>query len=273
MSDATNRPAGGAPGFAPRPSGPGAGGSSGGGGFNRGPAGGGGGFNRGPGGGAGGFRSGPGGGGGFRSGPGGRRGPGGPGRGGPGGDRRDNRGGDRPVDDLEQKIVDLARVSKVIKGGRRFSFRATIVVGDKKGRIGLGTGKARAVQEAIRKATEHAKGSMKRVNLINGTIPHEVLFKSGGALVLLKPASPGTGVIAGGGIRAVLEAAGVRNVLTKRLGAKSMVNSTRATFEALVNMKSLSEESRRRGKKVTSLAMLGAGKDPVALTGDVQQEN
>jgi small subunit ribosomal protein S5 len=189
-----------------------------------------------------------------------RRGPGG----GPGGPRRDGPGGpggprrDGLPDDMEQKIVDLARVAKVIKGGRRFAFRAMIVVGDKKGRVGLGTGKARAVQDAIRKGTEHAKNNMKKVNLLNGTIPHEVLVKSGGAVVLLKPASPGTGLIAGGGIRAVLEAAGVSNVLTKNLGAKSQMNATRATFEALISLKSLSEESRRRGKKITSLAVVGA---------------
>ena len=128
-----------------------------------------------------------------------------------------------------------------------------IVVGDRKGSIGLGTGKARAVQDAIRKGTERAKANMQKVNLLNGTIPHEVLVKNGAAKVLLKPASPGTGVIAGGGVRAVLEAAGVKNVLTKSLGAKSKMNNTRATFEALMSLKNLDEESRRRGKPVSSL--------------------
>lgn len=196
-------------------------------------------------------------------GPGGRRGPGGPGRGGPGrggpgGPRRDGpggpgRGGPGQDDDFDQRIVDVARVAKVIKGGRRFAFRAMIVVGDRKGRIGLGTGKARAVQDAIRKGTERAKQNMQKVNLLNGTIPHEVLVKNGGAKVLLKPASPGTGVIAGGGVRAVLEAAGVKNVLTKSLGAKSKMNNTRATFDALMSLKNIAEESRRRGKPVSSL--------------------
>jgi small subunit ribosomal protein S5 len=145
------------------------------------------------------------------------RGPGGPGRGGPGrggpggqrrdgpGQRRDQNQGDGP--ELDTRIVDIARVAKVIKGGRRFAFRALIVVGDNKGRVGLGQGKARAVQDAIRKATERAKQNMLHIELMSNTIPHEVTAKFASAKVLLKPASPGTGVIAGGGVRAVLEQA------------------------------------------------------------------
>ncbi len=164
-----------------------------------------------------------------------------------GGGRRDQASQD-PKDNLDQRIVDVARVAKVIKGGRRFAFRALIVVGDNNGKVGLGMGKARAVQDAIRKATDRAKSSMKSVNLSGNTIPHEVLSKHASAKVLLKPASPGTGVIAGGGVRAVLEAAGVKDVLTKSLGAKSKMNATYATFRGLLDLKSLEEEAKARGK-------------------------
>ncbi len=163
------------------------------------------------------------------------------------GPRRDQ-GSQDPKDNLEQRIVDIARVAKVIKGGRRFAFRALIVVGDGNGKVGLGMGKARAVQDAIRKATERAKSSMKSVNLSGPTIPHEVLSKHASAKVLLKPASPGTGVIAGGGVRAVLEVAGVKDVLTKSLGAKSKMNATYATFRGLLELKSLEQEAKARGK-------------------------
>lgn len=145
-------------------------------------------------GGSGGYRGGRGGGG--RGGPGGNRGPGGRDQ------RRDPRQQDKQ-DDLDQRVVDVARVAKVIKGGRRFAFRALIVVGDGHGKIGLGTGKARVVQDAIRKATERARKNMHSVNLLDNTIPHEVTYKHAGSIVLLRPASPGTGVIAGGGVRAV----------------------------------------------------------------------
>lgn len=164
-----------------------------------------------------------------------------------GGGRRDQSSQD-PKDNLDQRIVDVARVAKVIKGGRRFAFRALIVVGDNNGKVGLGMGKARAVQDAIRKATERAKSNMKTVNLSGNTIPHEVLSKHASAKVLLKPASPGTGVIAGGGVRAVLEAAGVKDVLTKSLGAKSKMNATYATFRGLLDLKSLENEAKARGK-------------------------
>src|SRR5512141_1887118 len=136
--------------------------------------------------------------------------------------RRDPRQGNRPreekQEELDQRIVDVTRVAKVIKGGRRFAFRALIVVGNNNGKIGIGIGKARGVQDAIRKATERARNNMKDVNIVAGTIPHEIMVKFGGARVMLKPASPGTGIKAGGGVRAVLEAAGLRDVLTKSLG-------------------------------------------------------
>lgn len=193
-----------------------------------------------------------------RGGPG-QRGPGGPGRGGPGGQRRDGPGqrrdpnqGDGP--ELDTRIVDIARVAKVIKGGRRFAFRALIVVGDNKGRVGLGQGKARAVQDAIRKATERAKQNMLHIELMSNTIPHEVTAKFASAKVLLKPASPGTGVIAGGGVRAVLEAAGVKDVLTKSMGAKSKLNTTYATLTGLQQLKNLEQEARARGKTVDEIA-------------------
>jgi small subunit ribosomal protein S5 len=171
--------------------------------------------------------------------------------------RRDNNRRDPapqdPKDLLDQRIVDVARVAKVIKGGRRFAFRALIVVGDGQGKVGLGTGKARAVQDAIRKATDRAKTNMKQVNVYNGTIPHEVLSKHASAKVLLKPASPGTGVIAGGGVRAVLEAAGIKDVLTKNLGAKSKMNATFATFAGLMQLKNLDQEAKSRGKTVEEI--------------------
>lgn len=152
--------------------------------------------------------------------------------------------------ELDTRIVDVTRVAKVIKGGRRFAFRALIVVGDNHGKVGIGQGKARSVQDAIRKATDRARGSMKSVEVLGSTIPHEIVYKHGSAKVMLKPASPGTGVIAGGGVRAVLEAAGVKDVLTKSLGSKSKLNATYATFEGLQHLKNVNQEAVRRGKSV-----------------------
>jgi small subunit ribosomal protein S5 len=156
-------------------------------------------------------------------------------------------------DQFEERVIEIARVAKVVKGGRRFQFRVTVVVGDKKGTISMGVGKANAVPDAMRKASERARKQMQVVNLAGTTIPHEVLGKVAGARVMLKPASPGTGVIAAGGVRAVLEVAGVRDILTKSQGSANVLNVVQATFDALGQLKSPQEEAARRGKNVKDL--------------------
>jgi small subunit ribosomal protein S5 len=156
-------------------------------------------------------------------------------------------------DQFEERVIEIARVAKVVKGGRRFQFRVTVVVGDKRGTISMGVGKANAVPDAMRKASERARKQMKVVNLSGTTIPHEVLGKVAGARVMLKPASPGTGVIAAGGVRAVLEVAGIRDILTKSQGSANVLNVVQATFDALSQLKSPQEEAVRRGKNVADL--------------------
>ena len=153
----------------------------------------------------------------------------------------------------DERVIEIARVAKVVKGGRRFQFRVTVVAGDNHGKVGMGIGKANAVPDAMRKATERAHKDMRPVAITGTTIPHEVLGNLSGARVLLKPASPGTGVIAGGGVRAVLEAAGIRDILTKSLGSSNVLNVVKATFLALEQLKFPEQEAQRRGKPVKDL--------------------
>lgn len=154
---------------------------------------------------------------------------------------------------FDERVVEIARVAKVVKGGRRFQFRVTVIAGDNHGNVGMGVGKANAVPDAMRKATDRAHRSMKSVILSGTTIPHEVVGETAGARVLLKPASRGTGVIAAGGVRAVLEAAGIHDILTKSMGSANVLNVVKATFDALAQLKSPEEEAARRGKPVAEL--------------------
>ena len=154
---------------------------------------------------------------------------------------------------LDERVVHIGRVSKVVKGGRHFGFRAVVVVGDNNGSVGVGVGKAREVPEAIRKGTERARKDMQKVSLAGTTIPHSIISKFGASQVMLKPATPGTGVIAGGGVRAVLECAGVRDVLTKSLGSPNRLNVVCATMQALHDMSDVEAEAKRRGKPVAQL--------------------
>ncbi len=155
--------------------------------------------------------------------------------------------------EFDERVIEIARVAKVVKGGRRFSFRVTMVVGNNRGKVGVGIGKANSVPDAMRKASERARKEMRKISLFGSTIPHEVIGRVSGARVLLKPASPGTGVIAAGGVRAVLEAAGVSDILTKSLGSNNVLNVVYATMNALDQLRSPEEIARLRGKPVAEV--------------------
>jgi small subunit ribosomal protein S5 len=169
-------------------------------------------------------------------------------------ERERERGRDaEPVEEMDERVIHIARTAKVVKGGRRFSIRAVVVVGDNKGNVGVGVGKAHEVPDAIRKGSDQARKNMRHVAMVDATIPHFVVGEHGAAKVLLRPASPGTGVIAGGGVRAVVEAAGYRDILSKSLGSANILNVVYATFKALAQLKDVGETATLRGVPVSEV--------------------
>ena len=155
--------------------------------------------------------------------------------------------------ELEERVVTINRVTKVVKGGRRFRFAALVVIGDKKGNVGFGTGKANEVPDAIQKAIEAAKKNIINVSIVNSTIPHEVIGVYGAGRVVLRPASAGTGVVAGGPVRAVVELAGISDILSKSLGSATPINVIRATIEGLKSLETVEQVAARRGKTVEEI--------------------
>ncbi|MFO7635967.1 MAG: 30S ribosomal protein S5 [Clostridia bacterium] len=162
---------------------------------------------------------------------------------------------DTSVMDLKEKVVRIGRVTKVVKGGRNFRFSTLVVVGDENGHVGAGMGKAAEIPDAIKKGIEAAKKNMIKIKIVNTTVPHEVIGKFGAAEVLIKPAKEGTGVIAGGAVRAVMELAGVKDVRTKSLGSNNAINVVRATIQGLMCMRTVEDVAKARGKSVEEITL------------------